>query len=273
MRGQDPQGQHIQSTVTGSSHTSSLATNHAMRMADRFGLAEVDGELETAEGAFRSHPVLGFSPSTDYLEELAELGFPNIRTRMYSMGKRLFDITFAFVAIALTSPLLVVIAIAIKMSSPGPVFFTQERVGKNGAIFHMLKFRTMRVADKGYTDTAWRAVDDPRRTALGGLLRRTSLDELPQFFNVVRGEMSVVGPRPERPFFVEKFAMEIPKYELRHFGEVGITGWAQIHGYRGDTCIETRVTYDLEYLEKWSLGLDLTIVWRTIRGIFYSGHE
>src|SRR5438270_925841 len=124
---------------------------------------------------------------------------------------------------------MLLIAVAIKVSSRGPVFFKQERVGSGDEVFEILKFRTMRVADKAITDTAWRALDDPRRTAVGSLLRRTSLDELPQFFNVLKGEMSVVGPRPERPFFVEKFSIDIPQYELRHVGEVGITGLAQIH--------------------------------------------
>jgi len=136
-----------------------------------------------------------------------------------------------------------------------------------------LKFRTMRVADKAFTDTAWRANDDPRRTFIGHVLRRTSLDELPQFFNVLLGEMSVVGPRPERPFFVEKFCEEISHYNLRHKGEVGITGLAQVRGFRGDTSIHRRVVCDLEYLEHWSFKLDAEIIWRTIRRMFVSDHE
>jgi exopolysaccharide biosynthesis polyprenyl glycosylphosphotransferase len=231
-------------------------------------------EIGSAEAQYPAgDPVSVLVPATDYLEDLAAAGFPNVQSIMYSVAKRAFDIVFASLAIIITAPLLLVIAIAIKLSSPGPVFFRQERVGRNGRIFNMLKFRTMRVADKTITDTAWRALDDPRRTGVGALLRRTSLDELPQFFNVLRGEMSVVGPRPERPFFVEKFALEIPHYKMRHGGLVGITGLAQIHGYRGDTCIETRVLYDLQYLENWSLSLDLKIVWRTVKGVFFSAHE
>ena len=209
----------------------------------------------------------------DYLDEIAANGFPSTQSAAYKIVKRAFDVLFAVGAIVLASPLGALVAAAIKVSSAGPVFFTQERIGLNGKIFRMLKFRTMRVADKSITDQAWSAATDPRRTAVGTWLRRTSIDELPQFINVLLGEMSIVGPRPERPYFVREFSSKIAHYNLRHTGQVGITGLAQIHGYRGDTCIETRVRYDLEYLEKWSLFLDLKIIALTIWGGFTSRHE
>lgn len=237
-----------------------------------------DIEFENGDAdhaSYRSNArAIGFAPDTaDYLDEIIYAGFPNMQTVAYRVGKRAFDVLFSLAAIVITSPLMVLIAFSIKVSSRGPVFFKQARVGRGGAFFDMLKFRTMRVADKAVTDKAWRALDDPRRTAIGGFLRRTSLDELPQFFNVLKGEMSVVGPRPERPFFVDKFSTEIPHYPLRHAGEVGVTGLAQIRGYRGDSCIQTRVASDLEYLEGWSFWLDIEIVWRTVKSIFVSDHE
>jgi exopolysaccharide biosynthesis polyprenyl glycosylphosphotransferase len=181
-----------------------------------------------------------------------------------STSKRAFDIVFALVVILFVAPLLLMIAIAVKLSSRGPVLFEQERVGKGGKTFTMLKFRTMRVAHKGITDKLWSGADDPRQTRVGALLRKTNLDELPQFFNVLWGDMSIVGPRPERPYFVDKFAKEFPNYRARHSGEVGITGWAQVQGCRGDTCIKTRLGYDLEYLQNRSLQFDLKIIWLTV---------
>lgn len=250
-------------------------TDEGTAVANDFGFADTGTLISNSEPEHRtSNAVTGFAPQqTDYLDEIAEAGFPNTETASYIIGKRTFDIVFSAIAIVITAPAMLLIALAIKLSSPGPVFFRQERVGRRGFLFDMLKFRTMRVADKAVTDTAWRALDDPRRTAIGAFLRRTSLDELPQFFNVLKGEMSVVGPRPERPFFVEKFSEEIRHYKLRHNGEVGITGLAQIRGFRGDTCIQSRIACDLEYLETWTLGLDLKIIWGTIKRVFVSDHE
>lgn len=245
-------------------------------IANDFGFAEAGVEIEPiSEPEYLiSNAVTGFAPPpADYLDGIAEAGFPATRTFAYTVLKRSFDIAFSATAIAITAPVMLLISIAIKLSSPGPVFFRQQRVGRGEMLFDMLKFRTMRVADRVITDTAWRASNDPRRTAVGAFLRRTSLDELPQFFNVLKGEMSVVGPRPERPFFVEKFSEEIPHYRLRHHGQVGITGLAQVRGFRGDTCIESRVTCDLEYLETWTFKCDMKIVWRTVKGIFVSDHE
>ena len=164
----------------------------------------------------------------------------------------------------LTSPLLGLIALVIRLSSPGPVFFVQDRVGLNGKPFRMYKFRTMRTGLKSESDTQWTRPEDSRKTVFGSLLRKTSLDELPQFINVLKGDMSVVGPRPERPHFVHKFLQEIARYNNRHALKVGITGWAQVNGLRGDTSIEKRVEYDLYYLQNWSLVFDLQIIVMTI---------
>ena len=182
----------------------------------------------------------------------------------YALLKRAFDMCFSSFVLLLTSPLLLFLSLLIKITSPGPVFFAQERVGLNGKQFKMYKFRTMRTAPASETDTLWTTKQDSRRTLIGALLRKTSLDELPQFVNVLRGDMSVVGPRPERPHFVHKFLQEISRYNSRHSLKVGITGWAQVNGWRGDTSIEKRVEYDLYYLQNWSLGFDIRIILMTV---------
>jgi Undecaprenyl-phosphate glucose phosphotransferase len=188
----------------------------------------------------------------------------------YSLLKRVFDIAFSIFAILLTAPLMGAIAIAIRLTSPGPALFAQDRVGLNGKIFRMYKFRTMKMAAQSESDVRWTTADDPRRTLIGIVLRKTSLDELPQFFNVLRGNMSVVGPRPERPRFVQKFLSEVARYNNRHRLKVGITGWAQVNGWRGDTSIRKRVECDLYYLQNWSFGFDLRIILRTLFAGFRS---
>jgi Undecaprenyl-phosphate glucose phosphotransferase len=182
----------------------------------------------------------------------------------YVLFKRVFDICFSALVLLLTSPLFATIAALIKITSPGPVFFVQERVGLNGQSFRMLKFRTMRISDQSESDTRWTSNGDARRTPIGTVLRKTSLDELPQFINVLKGDMSVVGPRPERPHFVYKFLQEVARYNHRHALKVGITGWAQVNGWRGDTSIEKRIEYDLYYLQNWSLSFDLRIIVMTL---------
>jgi len=178
--------------------------------------------------------------------------------------KRFTDIFFSLAILILLSPVMLVVSILIKLTSPGPIFYRQTRMGYDGRVFEMLKFRTMRVNAEEGTGAVWARADDPRRTPLGTILRRTSLDELPQFWNVLKGEMSIVGPRPERPEFVEKFRDTIPKYMLRHKIKAGITGWAQVNGWRGNTSLDQRIRCDLEYIEKWSLWFDLKIMWFTI---------
>lgn len=187
------------------------------------------------------------------------------------VAKRLFDVVLALLALCLLSPVLLLVALAVRLTSPGPVFFRQERMGMDGRTFQILKFRTMRVDAEAQGATMARP-GDPRRTPVGAFLRASSLDELPQLFNVLVGDMSLVGPRPERPVFIEEFKRRIPKYHLRHKVKAGITGWAQIHGLRGQTSIEKRIEYDLYYIENWSLLLDVKILVRTALGGFLSRH-
>jgi Undecaprenyl-phosphate glucose phosphotransferase len=182
----------------------------------------------------------------------------------YALLKRAFDVFFSSAVLILTSPIFALVAVIIRITSPGPIFFSQERVGLNGKPFRMYKFRTMHEAPASETDTHWTTIEDPRRTRFGSFLRKTSLDEIPQFINVLKGEMSVVGPRPERPHFVHKFLQDIMRYNHRHALKVGITGWAQVNGWRGDTSIKKRVAYDLYYLQNWSFTFDLRIILMTI---------
>lgn len=178
--------------------------------------------------------------------------------------KRILDVFFSLFVLILLSPLLVVIAVAVKLSSPGPVFYRQERMGLNGHTFDMLKFRSMPVDAERETGAVWAKPGERRATRVGSFLRRTSLDELPQFINVLKGDMSVVGPRPERPVFIEQFRDQVPRYMLRHKMKAGITGWAQVNGWRGDTSIEKRIEFDLFYIQHWSLKLDLKIMLMTV---------
>ena len=156
------------------------------------------------------------------------------------------------------------IAAIIKLTSPGPVFYRQERCSLNGRPFQMLKFRSMRVDAEKQTGAVWAVKDDPRRTRLGTFLRKTSLDELPQLINVFLGDMSMVGPRPERPVFIKKFSKTIPSYGARHAVKAGITGWAQVHGWRGNTSLRKRLQYDLYYITHWNPWLDIRIMWMTL---------
>ena len=183
-----------------------------------------------------------------------------------AMLKRTMDIICSALLILITSPVMLVIAIGVKLSSPGPVIFRQERVGYGKKPFYMYKFRSMRVNTE--QNTGWTTDSDPRKTKFGAFIRKYSLDELPQFFNVLKGDMSLVGPRPEIPYFVEQFRDEIPHYLLRQQVRPGITVWAQINGLRGDTSISERVRYDRWYIQHWSLGLDLVILLRTVFGGF-----
>jgi Undecaprenyl-phosphate glucose phosphotransferase len=191
-------------------------------------------------------------------------------TGPYLFQKRAFDLVFSLIILLLTLPLFLLIALAVIVNSRGPIFFSQERVGLNGRVFRMLKFRTMRVGSREEGDTRWTSDNDPRRTSMGVFLRKTNLDELPQFLNVLKGDMSIVGPRPERAHFVERFLEEFDRYNFRHTFKVGITGWAQVNGWRGDTSIAKRVEYDLYYLRNWSLTFDLQIITMTVMRIFNS---
>ncbi len=181
--------------------------------------------------------------------------------------KRIVDMAFSSVMLVLVSPLMMLTAILIKLDSPGPVFFAQERMGLDAKPFRMLKFRSMR-QDAEANGPGWTTKDDPRRTRLGTFIRKISVDELPQFINVLMGDMSVVGPRAEQPAYVEQFRLSIPRYMERHREKAGITGWAQVNGLRGDTSIAERTKYDLWYIENWSLWLDFKIMLRTAFGAF-----
>jgi exopolysaccharide biosynthesis polyprenyl glycosylphosphotransferase len=189
-------------------------------------------------------------------------------TMNYRLVKRAFDIVFSLAALLAGLPLFLLIALAVKMSSSGEIFFVQDRIGWNGRVFRMFKFRTMQGAPTTESDTRWTSANDSHRTAVGRFLRKYSLDELPQFLNVLKGDMSVVGPRPERPFFVSSFRQQIDEYHRRHQLKVGITGWAQVNGLRGDTCIRTRLLYDLYYLQNWGLIFDLKIILSTVLCVF-----
>ena len=164
----------------------------------------------------------------------------------------------------LSSPLLLVIAVLVRTTSKGPVIFTQERIGRHNKPFHMYKFRSMQLQSEADEKKGWTTKDDPRVTKVGKFIRRTSLDELPQLFNILRGDMSLVGPRPERTQYVEKFKEEIPRYMIKHQVRPGLTGWAQVNGYRGDTSIRKRIDYDLYYIENWTFGFDIRIIFLTI---------
>lgn len=183
--------------------------------------------------------------------------------------KRCMDIVLSILALVLLAPLLLFLAALVKLTSPGPVFYRQERCSLNGQRFQMLKFRSMRVDAEQQTGAVWAQKDDPRRTRIGTILRKYSLDELPQFINVLKGDMSLVGPRPERPVFIQQFSKTIPNYMARHCVKAGITGWAQVHGWRGNTSLRKRVQYDLYYITHWTPWLDLRILWLTLfRGLF-----
>ena len=208
-------------------------------------------------------------PTRPYTEDLMGMPVINIRyvplsNTFYSLIKRVMDVIISLTGILITSPLMVCIAVIIKTTSKGPLIYKQERVGLHNKSFMMYKFRSMRVQEAGEEKKAWTTKNDPRVTAVGKFIRRTSIDELPQLFNILKGDMSVVGPRPERPFFVEKFKEEIPRYMIKHQVRPGLTGWAQVNGYRGDTSIKKRIEYDLFYIENWTLGFDIKIMFLTI---------
>ncbi|BCG61247.1 undecaprenyl-phosphate glucose phosphotransferase [Paenibacillus sp. URB8-2] len=214
-----------------------------------------------------------YLPARPYFDNFAGMPMINVRDipldmTANRMAKRLFDIIFSLFAIVVMSPILLIVALGVKLTSPGPVIFRQERVGLNRRTFTMYKFRSMKMQRDGEEDTGWSTEQDPRRTRFGTFIRKTSLDELPQFFNVLMGHMSVVGPRPERPYYVEQFKGEIPKYMVKHHVRPGITGWAQSNGLRGDTSIEDRIKHDIFYIENWSLLFDIRIIFKTIRNGF-----
>ncbi len=214
----------------------------------------------------------GLIPGKPYTEDLMGLPVINIRYVPLTntgniMIKRVMDIAGSLIGIVATSPVMLLVAALVKLTSPGPVIFKQERVGLHNRTFYMYKFRSMELQAPGEEKKAWTIKNDPRVTNVGKFLRKTSLDELPQLFNILKGDMSLVGPRPERPLFVEKFREEIPRYMVKHQVRPGLTGWAQVNGLRGNTSIRKRIEYDIYYIENWTLGLDIKIILMT----FFTG--
>lgn len=210
-----------------------------------------------------------YLPSCATVDSIGKVRLINIRGISQDLAinrvmKRAFDLLFSAAALLLLSPLMLILALGVRLSGPGPILFRQERVGKERKIFTMYKFRSMCVNSE--SDTAWSRSRDSRITRFGAFIRKFSLDELPQFFNVLKGEMSVVGPRPELPFFVDMYKDVVPLYMVKHQVKPGLTGWAQVNGYRGDTSIEKRIEYDIWYIENWSMYLDLKIIFMTIFG-------
>ena len=211
-------------------------------------------------------------PTKPYTEDI--LGLPVINIRYVPLTntgnmviKRAMDIVGSIFGIIITSPIMLISAILVKLSSPGPVIFKQERVGLHNKPFYMYKFRSMAMQTAAEEKKGWTVRNDPRVTGIGKILRRTSIDELPQLFNILKGDMSLVGPRPERPQFVEKFKEEIPRYMVKHQVRPGLTGWAQVNGLRGDSSIKKRIEYDIYYIENWTIGFDIKIILMT----FFTG--
>ena len=211
-----------------------------------------------------------------YIEDVQ--GIPVIHVRRVPLNimrnraaKRAVDLIGATVAIILFSPVMLLTVLVVALTEEGSVIYRQERVGLHNQVFYMYKFRSMIMQDEEKEKAEWSTRNDPRITPVGKLIRRTSIDELPQLFNVLKGEMSLVGPRPERPQFVQKFRDEIPRYMVKHQVRPGMTGWAQINGYRGDTSIEKRIEYDLYYIENWTMVFDMKILILTIFKGFFDG--
>ncbi len=224
-------------------------------------LADLDDEMVSVKLVPDLPRVMTLRSSVDELD-----GLPIINLRDSPMEgwaavqKRAFDLAIAVPGLVLASPLMLAIGGLVRLTSPGPALYVQQRMGLDGRLFRMAKFRTMKVDAEGGAGPVWGGPGDAGRTRVGPWLRRLSLDELPQLWNVIRGDMSLVGPRPERPVFIEEFRREIPGYMLRHKVKAGMTGWAQVHGWRGDTSLHERVEHDIYYIQNWSLGLDLRIL-------------
>lgn len=239
-------------------------------LEEYFKLERIVSECEKSGVHTKFIPDYGnIIPTKPYTEDL--LGLPVINIRYVPLSntfnafvKRCVDLVGSLVCITIFSPIMLATAIAVKVTSAGPLIFKQERVGLHNKSFAMYKFRTMYVQTEEEESKGWTTKGDPRVTKVGRFLRKTSLDEFPQLFNVLKGDMSLVGPRPERPQYVEKFREEIPRYMIKHQVRPGMTGWAQVNGYRGDTSIRKRIEHDLYYIENWTLGLDVKILFLTV---------
>jgi exopolysaccharide biosynthesis polyprenyl glycosylphosphotransferase len=228
-------------------------------------LSDLDDEIVSVKLAPDLPQIVTLRNTIESLDGLPVIGLRESPMLGWAaVQKRLFDLAVTGVVALPALALGLAVALAIRLTNGRPVFYSQERTGLDGRVFRMLKFRTMREDAERETGPVWSELDDPRRTRLGAWLRRTNLDELPQLWNVLRGDMSLVGPRPERPVFIEQFRRQIPGYMLRHKVKAGLTGWAQVHGWRGDTSLHERVEHDLYYVQHWSLGLDLRILLMTL---------
>ena len=245
--------------------------NITMRMEDYVYLAEMVAKCEKSGVHTKFLPdYQDIIPTIPYMEDLEGLPVVHIRKVPLSSSelnrfiKRGMDIILSCIALLIAAIPMLIVAIIIKCTSKGPIFYAQKRVGFRNKEFMMYKFRSMEVQDENKEKTAWTTFRDPRVTPIGKFIRKTSIDELPQLWNVLKGDMSLVGPRPERPFYVEKFKEEIPRYMVKHQVRPGITGWAQVNGYRGDTSIRKRIDYDLYYIENWTPGFDILIMFLTV---------
>ena len=237
-----------------------LGLNEYYRLEEIVGLCEKSGVHTKFIPDYNN-----IIPTKPYTEDIQGLPVINIRyvplsNTFNAMVKRAMDVVGALIALVLASPVMLVVSVLIKLTSRGPLIYKQERVGLHNKTFRMYKFRSMEMQSPEKEKKAWTVKDDPRVTGIGRFMRRTSIDELPQLINILKGDMSLVGPRPERPFFVEKFREEIPRYMVKHQVRPGLTGWAQINGYRGDTSIKRRIEHDIYYIENWTVGLDIKII-------------
>lgn len=249
-----------------------LPANRLDEIAITLGLSEYDRLEEIVSLCEKSGVHTKFIPDYNkiiptkpYTEDILGLPVINIRyvplnNTFNALVKRLMDICGSIAGIIVASPLMLLMCILIKVTSPGPLIYKQERVGLHNKPFRMYKFRSMEIQPEAEEKKAWTVKNDPRVTGIGKFMRRTSIDELPQLFNILKGDMSLVGPRPERPFFVDKFREEIPRYMVKHQVRPGLTGWAQVNGYRGDTSIRKRIDCDLYYIENWTIGFDIKII-------------
>lgn len=241
-----------------------LEMNEYDKLRDIIGVCEKSGaRTNIIPGYYK------YIPAKPYLEEIDGLPVINIRyvplDNILNKGiKRLIDIIGSSVALILFSPFMIISAFLIKLSSPGPILFKQERIGLNKKSFMMMKFRSMRIQRSDEEKVQWTTENDPRKTRFGSFIRKTSIDELPQLFNVLKGDMSLIGPRPERPYFVEQFRSEVPRYMIKHQVRPGITGWAQVNGWRGDTSIKKRIEFDIYYIENWNFWFDIKIIFLTV---------
>ena len=247
-----------------------ISARHYMLIEDIVNILEKFGvKAEIVPDFYR------YFPAKPYIDMIDDIPIINIRyvpldDNLNKLIKRISDIFLATIGIMLTSPILLITAILVKYSSPGPVIFKQKRVGCNRKEFYIYKFRSMKVQDD--QTFHWTQEDDPRKTKFGSFIRKTNIDELPQFFNILKGDMSLIGPRPEQPYFVDKFRNEIPMYMVKHHVRPGMTGYAQINGYRGNTSIKKRIDHDIFYVENWNFLLDVKIFFLTFRNFFKNAY-